>query len=145
MLEIVTKGKTKPIQTKAKKHLGSFNKLMAINFAEKIIISVKVILNSKDIGIIEKTKFLLFFVSSATSLLIATGKPKLAKVINKTKVGDTKATKPMPSLPRYLAKTIFLIMLTNLETKPPKISKITDLIKTFFFILKFIFLIYIIC
>jgi hypothetical protein len=41
----------------------------------------------KAIGMEEKTKFLLFLVSSATSLLIATGNPNCEIEINKLNVG----------------------------------------------------------
>ena len=51
----------------------------------KINISIKV--TNKAIGIEEKTRFLLFLVSSATSLLIATGNPNWEIEINKLNVG----------------------------------------------------------
>ena len=43
--------------------------------------------NASDIGIRENTKFLLFLLFSATSLLMATGNPKLASAISRVNVG----------------------------------------------------------
>lgn len=96
--------------------------------------SIIIKLINKEIGITEKTKFLLFLFSSATSLLIATGKPNWARAIKSIKVGDISMYNPMPSVPISLAKTIFINMLINLVIAPPIISIIADLIKMFFFI-----------
>ena len=93
-----------------------------------------------EIGMTEKTKFLLFLVSSATSLLIATGNPKLANAINKTKVGDISIYMPIPSVPISLAKTILINMLIILVMKPPINNKMTDFKKMFFLILEYMHL-----
>ena len=95
---------------------------------------------ASDIGITEKTKFLLFLVSSATNLLMATGKPNWAKAISMTKVGDINIYIPMPSVPINLAKTIFINMLIILVIKPPINNKMTDFKKIFFFILEYMLL-----
>ena len=95
---------------------------------------------AKDIGMTEKTKFLLFLVSSATNLLIATGKPNWAKAISMTKVGDINIYIPMPSVPISRAKTILINMLIILVKNPPIKSKITDFKKIFFFILEYMLL-----
>lgn len=105
----------------------------AVKKSNMIIIMFK----ARDMGITEKTKFLLFLVSSATNLLIATGKPNWASAISKTKVGDINIYIPMPSVPISLAKTIFINMLIILVRKPPIKSNITDFKKMFFFILKY--------
>ena len=100
----------------------------------KIIIKI---FNIKDMGITEKTKFLLFLVSSATSLLIATGNPNWASAISITKVGDINIYIPMPSVPINLARTILINILIILVIKPPIKRRITDFKKIFFFLLEY--------
>ena len=96
--------------------------------------------NEREIGITENTKFLLFLVSSATSLLIATGKPSCARAISITKVGDINIYIPIPSVPINLAKTILINILIILVMKPPINNKMTDFKKIFFFILEYMLL-----
>ena len=48
-----------------------------------------IIFKRREIGITEKTRFLLLPFSSATSLLMATGKPNWARAIKRVKVGET--------------------------------------------------------
>ena len=79
----------------------------------------------------EKTKFLLFLFSSATSLLMATGNPNPASDINSIKVGDISIYNPMPSVPISLANTIFMSMLISLVIAPPIIKIIVPFIKMF--------------
>lgn len=87
-----------------------------------------------DMGIIEKTKFLLFLLSSATSLLMATGNPNWAIDISNIKVGDINVYIPIPFVPINLAKIILINILIILVINPPIKSNITDLKKELFFI-----------
>ena len=95
---------------------------------------------ANDIGITEKTRFLLFLLSSATNLPMATGKPNYAALDCMMKVGDINIYIPMPSVPISRAKTIFINMLIILVKNPPIKSKITDFKKIFFFILEYMLL-----
>ena len=106
---------------------------MYLDASNKKIIIIK--FKIRDIGITEKTRFLLFLFSSATSLLMATGKPRLAIAINKVKVGEINIYRPVPSVPRSLAKTIFINILIILVINPPIVKIKTDFINVFFFIL----------
>ena len=60
ILEILINGSTKPMHIKAKRHLSSFNKLWAIKLADKNNKMIIIMFKVKDIGMTEKTKFLLF-------------------------------------------------------------------------------------
>ena len=63
------------------------NKLFEIIGATKNIVVINIMFIIRDDGIMENNIFLLRTLFSAIKLLIASGKPKLAKVINKEYVG----------------------------------------------------------
>lgn len=93
----------------------------------------------KVIGMSENTRFLLFLFSSATSLLTATGKPRLAIAIRRVKVGVINMYTPVPSVLSVLARTIFINMLIIFVSILPIVSIITDFMNLFFFMFNFMF------
>ena len=95
-------------------------------------INIKIILNTKVIGIVDNTIFLLLLVFSLTSFDIEVGRPNVDKVINKLKVGITNIYCPIPSVDTTLVKTILITILSILVIKPPIIKIIVDLINLLF-------------
>ena len=95
-------------------------------------INIKIILNTKVIGIVDNIIFLLFLVFSLTSLEIEVGSPKVDKVINKLNVGRTNIYSPIPSVDTTLVKTILITILSILVMSPPIIKIIVDLINLLF-------------
>lgn len=86
----------------------------------------------KDIGKLENTKFLLLFFSSATSLLIAIGKPSCAIAINNMNVGVMSIYTPSPSTPINLLVTILIIIPSIFVIAPPSIKISVDFTNLFF-------------
>ena len=87
-------------------------------------------------GVILVNIFLNKVFSLAVSALIASGKPHVARVINKLYVGITKLYKFIPSLPIILVNIILIIKPKNLVISEPIESIIVFLINLFFIILK---------
>ena len=81
--------------------------------------------------------FLLLFFFSDTNLVIATGTPRLHRVINRLKVGRTSIYRLIPSVPILLVRAILIIIPRILVINPPIIKIIVDLINLLFFIIKY--------
>ena len=132
MLDIDINGRVNPIAIIPYLTSLLWSKLLLIKslLNNKINRSIKV--TPKAIGMEEKTKFLLFLVSSATSLLIATGNPNCEIEINKLNVGIISIYVPIPIVPKFLVITILIIIPSNLVMIPPKSSINVDFINLFF-------------
>lgn len=134
MDDVDVRGITTAIARTGKYDLSSCNNLLARKGAKIIKKIIKKKLIIKEVAIKEDIKFLLFFLSSATILDKAIGRPNWPRPINKEKVGKTSIYRPIPSLPINLLITIFIIIPSILVRKPPIIKIIVDLINVSFFI-----------
>ena len=113
----------------------SWSSALEIYGAVIIIRIIKKISTSIIIGIREKISVLLLTLSSAITLLMATGRDKVQRVIKRLKVGSINIYIPIPSVPIILVAMILIIIPNNLVNPPPIIRIIVDLIN-FSFILK---------
>ena len=134
MDDVDIRGITTAIARTGKYDLSSCNNLLARKGAKIIKKIIKKKLITIEVAIKEDIKFLLFFLSSATILDKAIGRPNCPRPINKEKVGKTSIYRPIPSLPINLLITIFIIIPSILVRKPPIIKIIVDLINVSFFI-----------
>ena len=93
---------------------------------------IKIIFISNDTGIIENNTFLLLFLLLAITLLIASGKPNWANVINNEYVGIIILYKFIASLLTILVNIIFIIKPNNFVNNAPIIKINVDFTNLFF-------------
>lgn len=132
MLDIDINGSVKPIDIIP--YLTSLlcSKLLLIKSLPIIRMNISINVTPKAIGSDEKTRFLLFLVSSATNLLIATGKPNCDIEISKLNVGIISMYVPIPIVPKFLVIVILITIPSNLVITPPRSNIIVDLMNLFF-------------
>lgn len=116
------------------------NKLVLIYFDVRIIIIIKRIFIINRIGVIEKSNFLLFLLSSDISFDKASGVEKEAKLINNMNVGSINIYILIPLVPISLDIFILITRLSIFVIKLP-INNIKVDFKKFFFIVNFMFFI----
>ena len=116
------------------------NKLVLIYFDVRIIIIIRRIFIINRIGVIEKSNFLLFLLSSDISFDKASGVEKEAKLINNMNVGSINIYILIPLVPISLDIFILITRLSIFVIKLP-INNIKVDFKKFFFIVNFMFFI----